>query len=97
MKHILRRLRAALTRHPFSAQSVDAFLADGRGIVDLPAEGSTLSDSERVELDIRMSKLATPIMHTGLLADAISDGDHPVMRDEVMVSPTGAIIVGGAS
>jgi hypothetical protein len=69
MKTILRRLRAAINRHPFSASSVDAFLADGRGTVDDPciylydvelAEpiGSTMTPEERDAIEDDLLALA---------------------------------------
>lgn len=36
------------------------------------------------------------VADTGLLADAISDGDWPMFRDQVDVTPSGALVVRGA-
>lgn len=53
-----RRLRAALNRHPFSAESVDAFLADGRGTVEMTAPNAVRD--------------VTPI-YDGLVAEKLAD------------------------
>jgi hypothetical protein len=56
--------------------------------------GAALSPAQLLAHQEHMDELALPLLpaDTGLLADAISDGDHPALRDEVYVTPTGALI-----
>lgn len=83
MKTILRRLRAALTAHPFSAQSVDAFLADGRGTVGIPEvpvtyfgtrESTPIYDNLVAEKLADQRAVMAPLLSTENLARLVEDG-----------------------
>lgn len=88
MKNPFRRLCAAFTAHPFSRESVDAFLADGRGIVDETTvvraihygRDGTRRDVTPIYDNLVAEKLAdqraimAPLLSTENLARLVEDG-----------------------
>jgi len=75
-----RRLRDALKQHPFSETSIDAFLADGRGTVDMPATTTTVREATPIYDGLVAEKLAdqravmVPLLNTEELAALVDDG-----------------------
>lgn len=71
--------------------------------------GSTLEPVDLLRHWVHMDNLAAPLptepdvdydgtvitgpVDMGLLADAVSDGDHPVMREHVLVTPNGGLVI----